>query len=205
MLITRPDHDIVTNYLFYWSTFIITQAFKSGKNVTDLSKNRANAKEFASVIRKTKPKMIVINGHGSDSVVRGYDNEPLVEKGKNQDLFKGAIVFSRSCQSAKNLGPEAIKIGCKAYIGYDDDFVFVTETAMTTKPLEDKTAQLFLEPSNYVVISLLKGHSPTDANKRSKDFYKKTIKRLMSSVATSKDIELIPNLFWDYSHQVCLE
>ncbi len=205
MLITRPDHDVVTNYLFYWSTLIITQAHKSGRNVTDLSKERANAKEFASVIRKTRPSMIVMNGHGSDSIVSGYDNEPLVEKDKNPDLLKGAIIFARSCQSANSLGLEAVKVGCKAYIGYDDDFVFVTETAMVTKPLEDKTAQLFLEPSNYVAISLLKGHTPSDANKRSKDLFKKTIQKLMSSAATSKDIELIPNLFWDYSHQVCLE
>lgn len=205
MLITRPNHDITTNYLFYWSTLIMVQATRSGKNIIDLSKQRANAKEFASVIKKTHPDMVVVNGHGNHSVVTGYNNEPLVEKGKNQDLLKNTIVFARSCQSASGLGPEAVKAGCKAYIGYNDDFVFVTEIEMAARPLDDKTAQLFLEPSNYVAISLLKGHSPSDANNRSKEMYKKTIQKLMSSAGTSTDVELIPNLFWNYSHQVCLE
>lgn len=205
MLITRPNHDITTNYLFYWSTFIMAQATRSGKNITDLSKQRANAREFASVIKKTQPDMIVINGHGNHSIIAGYDNDPLVEKGKNHDLLKNAVVFARSCQSASGLGPEAVRAGCKAYIGYNDDFVFVTEIAMITKPLSDRTAQLFLEPSNYVAISLLKGHSPSDANNRSKEMYKKTIQKLMSSAGASIDVELIPNLFWNYSHQVCLE
>jgi len=77
MLITRPNHDITTNYLFYWSTLLIEQAKKSGKVVTDLNQKRANAKEFASVVKKTRPAMIVLNGHGDHSTVTGYDNEPV--------------------------------------------------------------------------------------------------------------------------------
>lgn len=205
MLITRPNHDVTTNYLFYWSAVLITQAQKSKRHVVDLAKKRANAKEFASVVKKTKPGIIVINGHGNEMVVTGYDNEPLVESGKNQHLFNRSIVFARSCQSAAKLGPESIKSGCKAYIGYDDDFVFVTENDKEAKPLKDKTAQLFIEPSNQVVISLLKGHSASESNLRSKEMYKRTIRKLMTSASPKEDVELIPNLVWDYHHQVCLE
>ncbi len=205
VLITRPNHDITTNYLFYWSLILIDQATRKKENVADLSKKRANAKEFASVVRKLNPQLIILNGHGNTSTVTGYDNEPLVELGKNHHLLKGAVVYARSCKSASNLGVHAVNSGCKAYIGYDDDFVFVTEDAKTTRPLTDKTAKLFLDPANQVAISLLKGHSPTEANRRSKDMYKRTIQKLMSSTSKKEDAELIPNLVWDYLHQVCLE
>ncbi|KKU25504.1 MAG: hypothetical protein UX37_C0020G0004 [Microgenomates group bacterium GW2011_GWA2_46_16] len=205
MLITRPNHDITTNYLFYWSTLLIEQAKKSGKVVTDLNQKRANAKEFASVVKKTRPAMIVLNGHGDHSTVTGYDNEPLVTKNDNPEILAGTVVFARACQSALELGEEAVKRGCKAYIGYNDDFVFVTEDGKETHPLQDSTAKLFIEPSNHVVISLLKGHSPSEANSRSRAMCLKTIQKLMSSSASQDDSELVPNLAWNYAHQVCLE
>jgi hypothetical protein len=203
MLITRPNHDITTNYLFYWSIVLITTAERKKIPVTDLQKKRANIKEFTSVIKKTKPELVVLNGHGDSSTITGYDNEPLVKAGRNHDLLKGTTVYARSCQSAKQLGSTAVNTGCKAFIGYDDDFVFVTEDDKVTQPLKDKTAELFLNPSNQVVISLLKGHTAAEANQRSKKIFKRTIQKLMSSAATGKDTELIPNLVWDYLHQVC--
>ena len=76
---------------------------------------------------------------------------------------------------------------------------------MITNPLQDSTAKLFIEPSNHVVISLLKGHSPSEANSRSRAMCLKTIQKLMSSSASQDDSELVPNLAWNYAHQVCLE
>ena len=169
-----------------------------------MAKKRANAKEFNSVIKKIKPSLIVINGHGNGSSVAGYDDEPLVIAGQNEIILNKAIVYARSCKSAETLGPKSIKSGRKTYIGYDDDFVFVTEDNKLTKPLEDKTSEMFMEPSNYIVISLLKGHTTDDANQRSKKLFKHNIQKLTTSIATKEDNELIPYLVWDYSHQVCL-
>lgn len=205
MLITRPNHDVTTNYLFYWSISLINLAKRRNIPISDLAQKRANLKEFTSVILKTKPTFIVLNGHGDDSVVTGYNNETLVDIDNSQSLLNGSVVYARSCKSARKLGPQAIISGCKAYVGYDEDFVFVSEAAKVSHPLEDKTAQLFLEPSNQVVISILKGHSPAESNRRSKEAYKRNIQKLMSSSSSKEDVELIPNLVWDYMHQVCLE
>lgn len=205
MLITRPNHDVTTNYLFYWSISLINLAEERKISVSDLAKKRANLKEFTSVILKTKPTLIVLNGHGDDSVVTGYNNEALVNTDNSQSLLNGSIVYARSCRSARKLGPQAVLSGCKAYVGYDEDFVFVSEEAKVSHPLDDRTAQLFLEPSNQVVISLLKGHSPAESNRRSKEAYKRNIQKLMSSSSSKEDVELIPNLVWNYMHQVCLE
>lgn len=205
MLITRPNHDVTTNYLFYWSISLINLAEERKISVSDLGQKRANLNEFTSVVLKTKPTLIIFNGHGNDTEITGHNNEVLVDIKSNYHLLKGSVVYARSCKSARKLGPHAILSGCKAYIGYDEDFVFVSEEAKVSHPLDDKTAQLFLEPSNQVVISLLKGHTPTESNRRSKEAYKRNIQKLMSSSSSKEDVELIPNLVWDYMHQVCLE
>ena len=204
MLITRPNHDMPTNYLYYWSQELIDLAKKRGDQVVDLAKKRANAKEFASVIKKVQPSLIVLNGHGNSSIVGGYNDEPLIIAGKNDVLLNKAIVYARSCKSGDKLGPASIKSGCRAYIGYDDDFVFVTEIDKITRPLEDKTVKFFLEPSNYVVISLLKGHSAKEADIRSKNLLRQNIQRLVTSAALREESDLVPYLLWNYTHQVCL-
>lgn len=185
MLITRPNHDVTTNYLYFWSKPILEQAKKSKVSFTDLGGRRAN-------------------GHGSESVVAGYDNEYLVEAGRNDKILAGRVVYARSCKSAKILGPRSIVSGCKAYIGYDDDFVFFIEEGKTSRPLDDKTATLFIEPSNQVVISLLKGHSASDSNRRSKERLKRSIQKMATSASSKEESELVSYMVWNYTHQVCL-
>jgi hypothetical protein len=204
MLITRPNHDITTDYLYFWSASIIDFAKKVGLSITDLSKKRANAEEFISVLKKVKPKLIVINGHGNESSITGYDNETLLDLQSDLKLLKGKIVYARSCSSAKKLGKKSIKLGCFAYIGYDDDFVFMVSEDKITRPLDDKVAGLFLEPANYLVILLLKGHSAIEANRRSREKFKQNILRLMTSSVKQEERELIPFLARDYLHQVNL-
>mgnify|MGYP001241783486 FL=1 len=76
--------------------------------------------------------------------------------------------------------------------------------ATATKPLQDKTAELFLEPSNYIPISLLKGHTAGDANKRSKNLFRKNINRLMVEGPSSYNYDDIIWLLWDMKNQVCI-
>lgn len=201
MLITRPNHDITTTYLYYWSTKIIEQAKKSNEKVIDLKEKRVTEKEFTGIIIKTKPSFIVINGHGDENSVTGYNNKILVQTGKNETFFNNAVIYARSCSCAKKLGPASIAKGTKAFIGYTDEFVFLIDENYVTQPLNDKTAALFLEASNYVAISLLKGHTALEANNRSKEIFRNTIKRYMVSETSKEDSELLPYLFWDMNHQ----
>jgi hypothetical protein len=204
MLITRPNHDITTDYLYFWSISLIDFAKKVGLSVVDLSKKRANVKEFISVLKKVKPKLVVMNGHGNKSSITGYDNEILLNLQSNLALLEDKLVYARSCSSAKKFGKKSITKGCLAYIGYDDDFVFMINENKITRPLEDKTAELFLEPANHLVILLLKGHAAHEANQRSKEKYKQNILKLMTSSATQEEKELIPFLTRNYLHQVNL-
>jgi hypothetical protein len=51
------------------------------------------------------------------------------------------------------------------------DFIFCHDLDKISRPLEDKTAKLFLEPSNQVAISLLKGNTSGRSSERSKIFF----------------------------------
>lgn len=206
MVITRPNHDVTTNYLSFWSQSVVDYANnKRSLRVIDLRGPRATRKEFESVLRKRGGQaFIFLNGHGSAEKVTGYNDEILVEIDGNDDVFAGTVVFARSCSSAARLGPSSVAKGATAYLGYTDDFVFFIEEEFITRPLKDNTARLFLEPSNQVAMSILKGHSVGEANKRSKDMVKHTIQRLMTSETPKEEKELIPYLRWNLIHQVCL-
>ncbi|MEK7592200.1 MAG: hypothetical protein AAB508_02270 [Patescibacteria group bacterium] len=204
MVVTRPNHDVTMQYLYAWSSDVITEAKKHSVTVIDLSGKRATRNEFTSVVTKIHPSLIMVNGHGNERMVTGYDNEPLVVEGENELVFRGTIVYARSCQSARRLGPACVQKGTIAYIGYTEDFVFFIDETKITRPREDTTAKRFLEPSNHIVMSLLKGHTAGQAQIKSKNMYMHTIQRLMTSETPKEEKELIPYLRWNLIHQVCL-
>lgn len=205
MLITRPNHDLTTNYLFHWSKFIIELANKVKTSVIDLREKRANYTEFNLIVKKVRPNLIILNGHGNEASVGGYNDEIIVDAIKNPEILTGAIVYARSCKSAKKLGVESVNKGCKAYIGYDADFVFAVEDGMLTRPLMDKTAELFLNSSNKIAISLIKGKTVLEAYSKAKEILKNKIIQFSTSDASLEEKELIPALLWDYNHLVVIQ
>lgn len=204
MLITRPNHDITTNYLYVWSDFVIDCTKKLKKNIVDLVGKRANHDEFISVVKKVKPRFLFLNGHGDEETITGFNNEPLIKLTENLDILSGKIVYARACSSAKKLGKESVKKGCEAYLGYDEDFVFMVDDESVLKPITDKVAEMFLKPSNQVALSLVKGSTVGEADQKSKEIYRKNIQLLMLSTTPNWQKDLIPYLLWDYNHQVCL-
>lgn len=202
-LVTRPKYDDTTHYLFNWSKAVIDLARKKGLQVLDLERSRANKKEFTSIVAKKQPFFIFFNGHGRSDCIYGQDNEVLVKIGENEEILKSKIVYALSCKSAKGLGLESIKAGTVTYLGYDEDFIFVYDLEKVSRPLEDKTAVLFLEPSNQLVNSLLKGHTAKESHKCSKYSFAKNIQKLLTSESPPYNY-LIPYLLWDMRHQVCL-
>lgn len=204
MLITRPYHDNTTNYLFKWSKSILDLAKKIKTQTYDLNGEKVTKKNFESYIKKLKPSFIMINGHGNNDAVCGHKNEVLVKKGDNEDVLKNTVVYARSCSSASGLGEACGKTPNTTYIGYTADYFFMFEEDMLFHPLKDETAKMFLEPSNYVAISLLKGHTAQEANKRSKDEIRKNILKLLARTNSGADQSMLPLMIWNHSHQICL-
>lgn len=204
LLITRPEHDDTTYYLSHWSKKAIETAKSKGIKIFDLFRKRANKKEVLSMINKQKPSLVIFNGHGNDDSIAGYNDEPLVIAGKNEGLLKEKVTYALSCKSGKILGPKSIDSGARAYIGYDDDFIFIYNPNKMTNPLRDNTARLFLEPSNKLIISLIKGNSSEESCRRSQTVFKDNMKKLLSSEATPEETSMVRYLWWDMIHQVCL-
>jgi len=203
LLITRPEHEAPIYYLSKWSEKIIDIAKDKGIDVIDLHRKKANRDRVIGTLEKRGPKLVVLNGHGSDISVQGHNNETILRE-EDSKAVKDKIIYARSCRSAKRLGQNSIIQGALAYLGYNDDFVFLFDEINLRKPLKDKTAELFLGPSNYIPISLVKGHTAGDANNRSKGLFRKNIERLIIEGPSSDDYNAIRYLLWDMTHQVCL-
>lgn len=202
LLITRPKHDVTVHYLFYWSKKIIELAQEKGIKILDLPGERANYKEVVSMLQKKEPSLVFFNGHGNDYRISGHDDEVLISVGKNDNLLISKTIYALSCRSGKELGHKSIQNGARGYIGYDDDFIFVIDENKISEPLKDKTAGLFLESSNQVMVCLLKGHTIKDSHERSQKIFRENMRKVASS--ESQDSYLIRYLFWDMVHQVCL-
>lgn len=205
LLITRPKYDEATTYLFYWSKLVIKLAINKGNRVIDLADKKANKVEFIGRLNKVKPDFLFLNGHGSPTTIFGQDDKSLLTTKDKLKISNKLVIYSRSCNCASLLGPHCLNNGAKAFIGYLQPFIFVYNPSSITRPWTDKNAELFLDPSNRVVTTLLKGHSPEEANRRSKEAFKKNIQKLLTSETPKEYSAAIRFLFWDMTYQVCLK
>lgn len=203
ILVTRPNHDHGTNYLYYWTKLIVDKAFKMGFSVTDLLSQKATKKNFVSYYVKHKHKLVFLNGHGDDDLITGYNDEVLVDTLKNKLNMVGSIVVARSCMCAKVLGNFLVANGSLAFIGYKDDYVIKTSRKYTTKPLLDPMASLYLEPSNMIVESLLKGKNVSDADVKSRRMLLRNISKVLSGGSKDKD-DTVRYLYHDFKNQVVI-
>ena len=204
IIITRPEHDITTRYLSQWGKKIIEFAQQKKLDIVDLKKEKANQKEFTGRVKKINPKFVFLNGHGNNNVVTGHDNQVLVEAGKNEKILSDRITYALSCNSARVLGEKVAKNNGSAYIGYTDEFIFVINNKFITRPLDDKRAEPFMEASNQVAISLIKGNTAGESSRRSKEIFEKNYTKLLASNTDQDSLQAAQCLWWNKKNQVCL-
>lgn len=204
LLITRPNHDPGTNYLFYWSAAVIDTAKEKGITVLDLDKNKAIKKNFDSYIKRNDPKLIFLNGHGDQENVTGFDNEPLITKNKDENLLLKRIIYARSCDAATQLGDSAVKNGALAFIGYKRSFRLGYSPTSITRPLQDKVAELFLTPSNLIPISILKGNSVEHANSNSLSAMWRNFRFMLSGNAIPAQRDAARHMWHNIQSQIVL-
>lgn len=204
LLITRPNYDATTHYLFSWCKRIIELAEKKNIQVLDLSNKKANKKELESRITKMNPSLIFFNGHGNSGYITGHGSKILVKVDDNENILKSKIVYALSCRSARELGPKSVKAGALTYLGYREDFIFCYNIHKIAHPLHDRIARLFLEPSNQVSVSLIKRNTSIKSYKNSKRFFFRNIQKLLSSEASPESNQFAKFLWWDMKNLVCL-
>lgn len=204
VLITRPDHDLVTSYFFYWSIYVINEAKQKGIKVLDLEKKKATKKNFESYIEKHQPSFVFFNGHGSKESIAGYNDEVLIRINQKEKLLFKKIIYARSCDAGNKLGPWCVEKGTLAFIGYGKKYNLGYTPSCVTRSLDDKVAKLFLEPSNLIPISLIKGNKVKDACRKSQEAMLKNIRFMLSTKATSAQKDAVPYLWANKKYQVVL-
>lgn len=205
MLLTRPDHDRVVHYLSSWANLVKSEARKQGFKVIDLNKDRANPTEFLKVLTRRNPRFLVLNGHGSHSTITGHNDEPLLDSNNLAEGISSKILFALSCKAAKELGKACIQNGSDAFIGYDENFVFISDANSVSRPEKDVIAKPFKKSAIKPAISLLKGHTAKEAFDSSQTEYDKWIADYWEK--RSKDTtapHVLKALLWDKMNQRCL-
>jgi len=203
LIIVRPNYEITTRYLFAWAEEVIKLAKEKGVEVFDLAKDKANKNELVSRIKKIQPELVFLNGHGKDDCVFGQNDKVLIKANENHKVLNKLITYALSCSVAKVLGKKIAQAPKTFFIGYKDKFIFVIDAKYISKPKEDPKAKPFMQSSNQAMISLLKGHTPKEASKRSKEKFKENLK-LLSSESDADSLQIAQCLWWNMKHQVCL-
>jgi len=184
LLVTRPDYDKATEYLKYYASLIIDDASRSGLKLKDFQGNNANRKEVIKFIEKQDPALIFINGHGSPTELLGQDHKMLIsEDQKDLALLKDRIIYARACDAGSSFGEKVVDGNKGCFIGYKTKFSFWTDNDWSATPPKDKTASLFLEPSNAVMSSLIKGDTTKVANEKSKKMMAKNMNKILKMEA----------------------
>lgn len=204
LIITLPRHDVVTEYLAYFSKQIIDEAENNNLPCKKLIDKEANKENFEKTIKSMGYKLIVLNGHGTAQAIYGYANQPLVEEGSNEEILTERITYARACDSAFSLGKAAMKNnkeGC--FIGYELPFQFYCDITWEGNPGKDKVAPIFLEPSNNVPTAIINGKTAEEAHSASKRTILKNINKVLRK--TDKESYAIAEALWNnYEGQVLL-
>jgi len=110
-------------------------------------------------------------GHGEADKYKGdFNNEIMVVGQYDAEEVRGKIYHFVSCQTAKALGPDAIRKGCRAYFGYDQDFAFCPEHA-----------DVFFQCDSQIDLALAQGRTAGDAHQQAIDKYNDYIAAFMAA------------------------
>jgi len=211
IFVTQPQHDNMTSYLKEYSKEYIDFANEKGIEVINFPEDKCNRKQVESLISGKNPQLVILNGHGSPDaicgraskgdkstkclLVEGEQEDEVIIDMDNKNLLKSRITYSLACASAKCLGREVAKLDkTTAFIGYEDELIIITDSWHECKPKEDAIARAFLEPSNRLVMSILKGNDVETAYKKSQECFQKWLDYFQSDkidVRTSQSIAWI--------------
>jgi hypothetical protein len=110
-------------------------------------------------------------GHGTYSSFLGFNMEAIYAVGAYDPReVTGKIAHFLSCEDAKSLGPDLVRNGCIAYIGYDENFVF-----------DPSSSDIFFQCDAQIDMGLANGLSVGAAVSQAVAFFKQKIAELYAS------------------------
>ena len=146
-----------------------------GWDIYALIGDEAVREAFEGAVRTYDPSLIVGAGHGKPSEYIGQYREPVLWE-CSDGLVRGRVIYLLSCSTGKVLGPDLVSKGAEAFIGYVEDFMFISSGG--ADPLTDPVARYFFEPVAKLLTDIFTGASVGDAVSNSKTLYNSLIDHL---------------------------
>ena len=124
ILFMAPLFDEVTEYSLRWAR-AARNSLVGDLDITFLEDSDAKRTQYQ---QHNTPdlKWFVHYDHGSDYVMWGDDELPIIDLG-NLDSLAGKKVYCMNCSSGKGLGAHSIELGIDEYLGYNDVVSFIPE------------------------------------------------------------------------------
>jgi len=126
---------------------------------------------FSFLVRRTpfrlaapQSDIIIGVGHGDETAFTGQNEAVILEVGKYDPReVRGKVIKLLSCQTGVALGPDLIKNGAEAFLGYVDDYVWVCDEDLASTPWADEMAATSLMPVVDGLNALLDGKTCREA------------------------------------------
>jgi len=146
-------------------------------SIQNLEGPKVNRENFESYVTKTKPRLIILHGHGSKDAVFGQNYEVILDK-DNISLLNSTITYAVACDSSEQLGEIAINTGnADSYVGYEGEFMVVMDPSRSSTPEKDKNLKIFIQPYATLVLSLVAGKTVNDAITETKEVLRSLIRQ----------------------------
>jgi hypothetical protein len=108
--------------------------------------------------------IIIAMGHGDVDVLTGQNEAVILEVDKyDPKEVKGKVIKLLSCQAGNKLGPDLVANGAICFMGYTDDYVWVMDADLASRPWADKIAAASLMPVVDGLNALLDGKTAREA------------------------------------------
>ena len=108
--------------------------------------------------------IIIGCGHGDVDAFTGQNEAVILEVGKyDPKEVEGKVIKLLSCQTGVELGPDLVRNGCAAFMGYTDDYIWVMDSDLASTPWADEMAATSLMPVIGSINALLDGKTAREA------------------------------------------
>ena len=133
VLFCENTTDNVTTPIATWRLANVHPAFQSrGFTVVALTGTDDTRANFAPAAKNPLTTYIGGVGHGNYDVYTGHWGDVLLKIGQYDAAeVKGKVLHFLSCRTGRDLGPDVVGNGGRAYAGYTENFTFVWDNAAT--------------------------------------------------------------------------
>jgi len=109
--------------------------------------------------------IIIATGHGSPDALTGQNETIIWGVGKYDPReVEGKVIYLLSCQTGLRLGPDLVRNGAAAFMGFTDDYIWVCDADLAPAPWSDEMSATCLMPEMEAINALLDGKTVKEAH-----------------------------------------